>query len=821
MGSSEMGNVPTEDHGFQDWEFLKFSPKLGYQMRHHSSDLFELCFFRHDHHNLYQGVFSTFPDRREYSTNDLYSEHPTRPNLWKYRGRADDILTLTNGEKVNPIAMEDLIGTHPAVKSVLVVGQARFQTALLVEARNPPSCSNSSVTFIEDIWSTIQQANAQCDMHAKIAKDLVLVATANKPFNRAGKGTVQRRATLDLYATEIDELYDNFERLTHLPLPSGAASIESSYELAKDLDTPLANGQTVEEWLQGLILMITGFSHVDTTANLFSLGMDSLHVINLVRAINAAVPAIDTTLARVTSKVVYNNPTVASLADACRITLPTPNNYNHENDPGNENVEDNIRKLITEYSWNLPITCRPSAPVSSNNRMYVLLTGSTGSLGSYILTSLLDCPTLAHVYCLNRSKDADKRQRELCISRGITAEWSSEQVSFFQSDLREQYLGLETDTYRSLLSNVTHIVHNAWEVNFNLPLTSFEVPHLLGVRQYIDFSSRSAKGAFILFVSSVSASMNWPLNHSGSVPEHVIDDTSVSLPMGYAQSKYISEQVLGRATDIAGIPTMICRVGQVSGPVWTRGKHSPWNKREWFPSLIASSRYLGKIPNSLGPNEKIDWIPVNVLGRVLVELLESSIRTLSHASLSGESEPIDGPRIPARNGDDHGKSLQSEIPIRTVGEPVGHQEVRSLEKEDHPYIANRPVLQDFLASSSHVHNYSDNSRSAKVYHAVNPSRTTWSNLLPTVKEHFAAIPLETVSLKEWVEALNKSAVITEDIDINPGIRLLDFYDSLLNESMCEPPTFETAYTVSQSQELAGLEAVKPEWMKSWLEQWDF
>lgn len=119
-----------------------------------------------------------------------------------------------------------------------------------------------------------------------------------------------------------------------------------------------------------------------------------------------------------------------------------------------------------------------------------------------------------------------------------------------------------------------------------------------------------------------------------------------------------------------------------------------------------------------------------------------------------------------------------------------------------------------------VHEVSRKPKSAEVYHAVNPCRTTWSNLLPTIKAHFDNISLETVSLKEWVQALNKSATNTEDIHANPGIRLLDFYNSLLG---CEHnnPIFETTNTTSKSEELAGLEAIKPEWMKLWLEQWDF
>lgn len=388
--------------------------------------------------------------------------------------------------------------------------------------------------------------------------------------------------------------------------------------------------------------------------------------------------------------------------------------------------------------------------------------------------------------------------------------------------LERTILGLENGAYLSLLMNVTHIVHNAWEVNFNLSLRSFEVPHLLGVRQYIDFFSRSAKGASILFVSSVSASMNWPSNHSGPVPEHVINDSSVSLPIGYAQSQYISEQVLGRAADIAGIPSMISRVGQVCGPTSALDKCIPWNKQEWLPSLIAIFKYLGKIPNYLGPNETIDWIPVDVLGRVLVELLESSsIEALNHASPIRESNSVNGPQTADRNGDTHGTSIHSEAVGWTESKLSGYHEVGMQGKEDYLNIANRPVLQDVRASTCQGHDHGHNSRSAKVYHAVNPSRTTWSSLLPIVKAHFAAVSLETVSLKEWVEALSNSAAIAEDIDVNPGIRLLDFYGSLIDESKWNSPTFKTAYTVSQSKELAKLEAVKPEWMKSWLEQSDF
>lgn len=167
MGGSEMYNVPTEVVDSGDWDYFKFSPKAGCYMRHYFDNLFELGFVRKPHLDRFQAIFSTFPHRQEYFTSDLYIKHPVKPDLWKYSGRADDIIVLTNGEKINPIEMENLIGANPHVRSVLVVGQARFQTALLAEAREPRQ------NLIDDLWLTVQNANAQCDNHARISKDLI------------------------------------------------------------------------------------------------------------------------------------------------------------------------------------------------------------------------------------------------------------------------------------------------------------------------------------------------------------------------------------------------------------------------------------------------------------------------------------------------------------------------------------------------------------------------------------------------------------------------------------------------------------------------
>ena len=111
--------------------------------------------------------------------------------------------------------------------------------------------------------------------------------------------------------------------------------------------------------------------------------------------------------------------------------------------------------------------------------------------------------------------------------------------------------------------------------------------------------------------------MEWPNAHEGNMPEEIVDDWSLPQQMGYAESKYVSERLLDEASRVSGVPTAICRVGQVAGP--TSGKGS-WREGEWFPSLIRSSFELGVLPKDLGPMEMVDWVPVDLLAKSLTEL---------------------------------------------------------------------------------------------------------------------------------------------------------------------------------------------------------
>lgn len=90
---------------------------------------------------------------------------------------------------------------------------------------------------------------------------------------------------------------------------------------------------------------------------------------------------------------------------------------------------------------------------------------------------------------------------------------------------------------------MTIIIHNAWKVDFNLPLLSFE-PNVQGTRNLIDLarSSRNSSSLKFVFTSSVASAWSWDKTR-GAYPEEIISDARYAVGNGYGESKYISERV--------------------------------------------------------------------------------------------------------------------------------------------------------------------------------------------------------------------------------------------------------------------------------------
>ncbi|KAI0890636.1 uncharacterized protein GGS22DRAFT_194569 [Annulohypoxylon maeteangense] len=588
FGSTESSVFPAQLCDPEDSAYVSLSKVLGYEYRPFSGDLYEQVIVRNQALEKYQGVFGTFPELNEWNMKDLFLKHPTKEDLWLYKGRADDIIVFSNGEKLNPLDMESIIGMNPIVRAVLVTGLGRFQASLLIEAVHPPTSDVEKEELLKFLWPSVQEANKEAPSHGRIHRNMIAFTSPEKPMLRAGKGTVQRMFTVDAYASEIDALYGASK------LPDG-----------ETMNIAIENNSGVEDAIRNILTSSTDIDidSLSPTADLFELGLDSLQVMVIARELNKYLSLRGKTES-LEIKNVYSNSSISALTAVISVLVE-----GRTISRDGETDAQKMQKLYELHAANMPISGRQAQPQPSDGLVF-LLTGSTGSLGSYVLDSLHNDSRVRRIYCLNRGPNSLQRQKKSQSAKDLQP--LSDKVQCLDADLSKSYFGLSIQEYRELINQVTHIIHNAWQVDFNLSIDSF-ANHISVVRRLVDFSSHSRFGAHLFFVSSISATGGL----KGVVAEQIFENWHTPGETGYGKSKFVSERLLDTAAKISGISTVACRVGQVAGPTSASGM---WPKREWLPSLIASSKYLGKLPSSLGRMETVDWIPVDILGESIVEL---------------------------------------------------------------------------------------------------------------------------------------------------------------------------------------------------------
>lgn len=315
-GASEWMAAPLLPKSLEDWPYFHFNERQsGFEFRKRDDDLYEMCIVRQPKYDLSQPVFVNFPELDEFCSKDLFSKHPSKTGLWKYVSRLDDVIVFSNGEKLNPVTLENLVSTAPEVKGCLVVGQGRFQAALLIEPALP-----DDETILEKIWPAVQRANEPTVKHGRIAKDHIFFTKAEKSLPRAGKGTIMRAAAIKLYESEIDQFYAKLQ----------AVPLAESKRIERNLD--LRSLEAAKVSLSTCVSDELGVKNLGHTDDFFTYGFDSLQLINLVRVINASrEPPID-------AKLVYDNATVEKLAIA--LVEGDTQRYDANNDSDDEELKD-------------------------------------------------------------------------------------------------------------------------------------------------------------------------------------------------------------------------------------------------------------------------------------------------------------------------------------------------------------------------------------------------------------------------------------------------------------------------------------------------
>ncbi|ORY88492.1 acetyl-CoA synthetase-like protein [Leucosporidium creatinivorum] len=584
-GATEVGQLMTSFRAYEedkDWDFNRVSDQLR-----------PFIMFEDQGHGTYEVVVkdgwrgksvSNRPNG-DYALSDLFIKHPTIENRWKFVGRIDDTLVLINGEKVNPVPIElTLRGESPYIADAVIFGGERAQIgALLVLSEAAPS-SATREEILSLIRPTLALANSASPSHAQLSDELLLILPAGTPIPKADKGSFIRRKVYAEFKDKIEGVYSALE---------GDDTAEAD---KKDVGSV----EEMETALFELVKSVAGGDEgLTKDTDLFSYGLDSLAAGRIRNALQR-----DFRLGgkKLSTNFVFEQPTIAQAASFL-VAFASGKTITKLSE-----VEQ-MTAMVSKYGALIPTRTKPSGPPSLAT---VVLTGATGSLGVQLLAQLLADSSVKKIYALVRAKDdADAASRVgASLKERVLSGIEDPRVVPLAADLAKEQLGLTSSRYDEIVSSATVVLHNAWAVNFNLGLASFE-PHVKGAMNLINLCFASPYGAAYYFASSVSAVAAW--RGPGDVPEAVTEHPSYAQGMGYARSKWVTEALCKIVSETTPVRAVVLRIGQMVGST-VNGR---WNESEAISLQLRTGDVLGALPDL---KETPSWLPVNFAAKTILDL---------------------------------------------------------------------------------------------------------------------------------------------------------------------------------------------------------
>lgn len=516
-----------------------------------------------------------------YDTNDLFQAHPAFPGYYRYLGRRDHLLIMENGEKTNPAPMELTIRACPLVKQAIVLGHGRQCTSALIEL-------NTAVdeAGLRKVYEAVQEANAACPSHSVLVDQMIKILPFGQCLPTNAKGQVARKKVEVEYEEMIEALYRDF-------LDGPARKIRKT--------TPGTETKAFLMRCAADVLQLSIEDIQDTSLSLFDLGLNSLSLIQLR---NRIADRFD----HVSVDFLYRHSTLDGLAQALS-TDPL------DRSTAIQSQYDQTQHLVQSYLARARSDFRGKVqkPERKQQGWVVLLTGATGSLGSFVLWELLKNEKVKKVYCMVRGQHPEQRLKDAFEARLLNRAWlKSGRVEVLPMRLNDRYLGLSRTRYGQLRKEIDIVQHCAWMLDFHRTIEDYDRTCIAPFYRLLQFAYRDGHPMDVHFVSSVSATALW-----GDVIEErpAPVDARVAMPKGYAQSKFVVECVMSDLVEHKGLPWTIERLGQVCGDT----EHGVWNTSEQYPLMFVGG--AGRLHQMPALDLSVDWIPVDHAARALVDIL--------------------------------------------------------------------------------------------------------------------------------------------------------------------------------------------------------
>ena len=249
----------------------------------------------------------------------------------------------------------------------------------------------------------------------------------------------------------------------------------------------------------------------------------------------------------------------------------------------------------------------PKNTVDQQKTKTVLVTGGTGFLAKYILPQLAAKADIGTIHCVAIRARPSETPRKL---------FSSPKIVSHPGDLSAPLLGLSETAFRTLSNEVDVILHMGATRSFWDNYQALRPSNVHATKQLIQLAA--PRRIPIHYISTIgvlpwgTATADNPTSAAATIPP--VDGTN-----GYVASRWASERILERSTELLGLPTSVHR--------FLPSAQQHVSPKEILDEFVRFVDVSNLIPDLSGWEGRMDMVPAEQAARWLTEAILSDLTT--------------------------------------------------------------------------------------------------------------------------------------------------------------------------------------------------
>ncbi|KAL9645160.1 hypothetical protein ABK040_002363 [Willaertia magna] len=546
---------------------------------------------------------ANFTEDGYYITGDIVEIDPETKFI-KVIDRKKNLFKLAISEFVSPTKLEQIYENIDNIKRICVYGDSLREYIIAIVL--PNACSTDEENVKRNILLEMRKLAKLHDLrHFEIPKSIIIDHE---------DWTIENNMLTPSFKISRFQIYKKHMK-----------SIEEVYNRNISIEDNEVDNMNIKEEdsiankflsICKSILSIEG-DDIDTSKSFTELGGTSMGAVKLLFSLRRILPEDSDSIP---IHLLINKP----LKSICEmIELGASHKIlSHWMNKQNQELSDIITKdSILSGEFNFTNTKKEVVVQSS-----ILLTGSTGFLGSHLLHDLLKNNSLnseSKIYCIIRGTSKDKSKERLLevlrkyklLNENIES-LILKKVIVLNGHLSQPQFGLTDEDLNEISNRVTNIYHVAARVEFSQPYTALKSENVNSVLNILHFIQQSKYMKILHYVSTISVFGDklqslTILNENESIGNDYLS-SGVKNAEGYSVTKWVAEKLLMQAFD-RGLNCTIYRVGLCS---WSTHAGKA-NSNDWFTKFLQTIIQLKSYPDT---NSLISLVPVDFVSKSIQEI---------------------------------------------------------------------------------------------------------------------------------------------------------------------------------------------------------